>query len=191
MLKKTLVFKDLDGNEVTRDFYFHLSKAELIELEINHDGNFSSRLQRIGESNNGRLIMSEFKDLIRMSYGERSEDNLRFIKSRDLSEAFLQTNAYEVLFMELITDPDAGAKFINGLMPADLDKGNQTTQSDVPVNLQGHPSMQGHLSRKEAREAEASTPAPETPEEIEARIRAEYEARYARPKTDIPETPQY
>lgn len=191
MLKKPITFKDLDGNEVTMDFYFHLSKAELIELEIVNQGGLSGRLQRIGESNNGRMIMKEFKDLIRMSYGERSEDNLRFIKSPELSEAFLQTNAYEVLFIELVTDPNAGAAFINGLMPSDVNAAAQNTQSAVPANLQNHPSMQGHLSRKDARQSEAGQPAPETPEQMEARIRAEMEAKYARPQTDIPDTPQY
>ena len=37
MLKKTITFEDLDGNLVTDDFYFHLSKAEIAEIAAASD----------------------------------------------------------------------------------------------------------------------------------------------------------
>ena len=61
-----------------------------------------------------------FKDLVLKAYGVKSDDGRRFIKSKELSEEFAQTEAYSQIFMELATDADAAAKFVNGIIPADL-----------------------------------------------------------------------
>ena len=49
-----------------------------------------------------------------------ARDGRRFIKSAELSEAFSQTEAYSNLYMELITNADAAAAFINGIVPEDV-----------------------------------------------------------------------
>lgn len=120
MLKKPITFKDLDGNEITEDFYFNLSKAEIAELELSHEGGLSEYLMKLSEKKNGGEIIETFKDIIRKSVGRRSEDGRRFEKNEDITNDFMQTDAYSELFVELVTDSGAALIFIKGIVPADL-----------------------------------------------------------------------
>ena len=132
MLKKTILYKDFNGDEVSEDFFFHLSKAELVELEMSHQGGLSAALTRIVESEDGKGIIAEFKNIILSAYGKRSEDGKRFIKNQQLREEFESTEAYSELFMELVTNTDAAIEFINGVIPSDM---IEETQKIVAVDL--------------------------------------------------------
>ena len=122
MLKKTVTYEDYNGVTRTEDFYFNLSKAEVTEMELSVNGGFSTMVEEIVKSNDGARIMELFKEIVLKSYGEKSEDGKRFIKSKELSEAFSQTEAYSEIFMELATNDKAAADFVNGIMPANLVK---------------------------------------------------------------------
>ena len=144
MLKKTIEFQDLDGNKVTEDFYFSLSKAELAEMELGKTGGFRSYLMQIIQDNDGASIIKAFKEIIFQSVGRRSEDGRRFIKSEDISNEFMQTDAYSVLFMELVTDAQAGAVFVNAVMPADLVQEAQArgvSSMELPVQVEDLPKL--------------------------------------------------
>lgn len=121
MLKKTIEFKDLEGKPHTRDFYFAIKHDKLVELELVHEGGFKEHLQSIVDSKNGRRIMDAFKDIIAMSYGERSEDGLSFLQSKERSEWFMGTDAYSEFFTDIVTDAKGAAEFINGIMPSDIE----------------------------------------------------------------------
>ena len=118
MLKKTIKYTDYNGVEREEDFYFNLSKAEIAEMELEIPGGMTAMLQRITAAKDTPSLVKIFKDLILRSYGEKSADGKRFIKSKEISEAFSQTEAYSQLFMELATDADAASKFVNGIVPA-------------------------------------------------------------------------
>jgi hypothetical protein len=120
VLKKTITYKDFDGETKVGDFFFHLSKAELVELEMSHRGGLSAALERIIESEDNKEIVSEFKNIILTAYGKRSDDGSRFIKNQELRDEFASTEAYSALFMELVTDTDAATQFVNGIMPAGM-----------------------------------------------------------------------
>lgn len=120
MLKKTLTYEDFNGETVSEDFFFHLSKAELVELELSHDGGLSESLKKIIASEDGKNIIAEFKNIILTAYGKRSDDGRRFIKSQALRDEFESTEAYSTLFMELVTNADAAVEFVNGIIPAGL-----------------------------------------------------------------------
>lgn len=122
MLKKSITYEDYDGEVLTEDFYFHLSKAELVELEVAEKGGLAKKLQDIVSSEDGAQIIAVFKDIILASYGVKSEDGKRFIKSDDIRNGFAQTDAYSTLFMELATDAKAAAEFVNGIVPKSLSK---------------------------------------------------------------------
>ena len=126
MIKKTITYTDYNGTERTEDFYFNLSKAEIMEMEMSTDGGFAEMIQNIVAAQDVPSIIKIFKDLVLRAYGKKSPDGKRFIKSKEISEEFSQTEAYSILFMELATDADAASKFINGVVPADLnsDKAN-------------------------------------------------------------------
>lgn len=122
MLKKTVTYVDYNGVERTEDFYFNLSKAEVAEMEMSVEGGFSKMLEEIVASKDNVRIVELFKQMVLKSYGEKSADGRRFVKSKEISEGFAQTEAYSELFMELALNEDAAAAFVNGIMPANLDK---------------------------------------------------------------------
>lgn len=117
MLKKTFEYVDYNGNSRKEDHYFNLTEAEITEMELGTTGGFAEMIQNAVNAQDAPTVMRTFKDIILKSYGEKSPDGRRFIKSREISEAFAQTEAYNQLFMELVTDADACAKFVNGIVP--------------------------------------------------------------------------
>ena len=120
MLKKTITYTDYNQVERTEDFYFNLTKSEVMEMEMSTSGGMAEMIQRIIAAQDSPAIIKIFKELVLKAYGEKSPDGKRFIKSDEISTAFAQTEAYSNLFMELATDADAAAKFVNGIIPADV-----------------------------------------------------------------------
>ena len=117
MLKKTITYHDYDGVERTEDFFFNLSKAEIAEMELSNYGGMERMIQQIAMTQDRKRLIELFKEIILKSYGEKSADGRRFIKSKELSEAFSQTEAYSELFMQLVTNDEAASTFISGIMP--------------------------------------------------------------------------
>lgn len=122
MLKKTVTYVDYNGVERTEDFYFNLTKAEVAEMEMSVQGGFSKMLEEIVASKDNVQIVNLFKQIVLKSYGEKSPDGRRFIKSDEIAQAFAQTEAYSEIFMELALDEKKAADFVNGILPANLDK---------------------------------------------------------------------
>lgn len=122
MIKKTFEYTDYNGTERKETHWFNLSEAELTEMELEVDGGLAQYITRISEEQNGPKIIKIFKDIILRAYGIKSDDGRRFIKSDELKEAFSQTEAYSILFMELATNADKAAEFINGIVPANMTK---------------------------------------------------------------------
>lgn len=118
MLKKTIKYTDYNGVEREEDFYFNLTKAELLEMQTSEDGGFSELIQTAIKKQDVKVVMSIFKDLILKAYGEKSADGKRFIKSKELSDEFSQTEAFSNLYIELATDEKASQEFVNGVCPA-------------------------------------------------------------------------
>lgn len=134
MLKKTIKYTDYNGVERIEDFWFNLSKAEIMEMELSTTGGLAELIQKIVKEQDAPAIIKIFKDLVLKAYGEKSPDGKRFIKSDEIALAFSQTEAYSNLFMELATDADAAAKFVNGIIPADAVKGSD--KASHPANNQ-------------------------------------------------------
>lgn len=122
MLKKMITYVDLNGVERKEEFYFNLTKPEVIKMQGSVKGGYDVRLKGIAAELSGAAIIEFFEDLIMRSYGEKSEDGRRFMKSEEISKAFMETPAYEVLFEELISDDNAAADFVNAIMPPDITK---------------------------------------------------------------------
>ena len=130
MLKKTITYTNYNGVECTEDFYFNLTKAEIMEMELSTSGGLAEMIQKIVAAQDAPAIIKIFKELVLKAYGEKSPDGKRFIKSEEISKAFSQTEAYSILFMELATDADAASAFVNGIVPA-IDK--QATPVIAPI----------------------------------------------------------
>ena len=125
MLKRTIEYTDYNDVARKEDFYFNLSKAEIMEMELSTEGGLAEMIQKIVATQDIPSIIKVFKDLVLKAYGEKSADGKQFIKIDEngvkLANKFAQTEAYSVLFMELATDADAAAAFVNGIVPKDLD----------------------------------------------------------------------
>ena len=135
MLIKPITYIDYNGKERTEQFCFNLTKAEITEMELGINGGLSEKIKRIIESEDQASIVELFKDLILKSYGEKSLDGKKFIKSKELSDGFAQTEAYSDLFMELATDSEKAAEFANGIIPKNMDAVNVASGTKViPMN---------------------------------------------------------
>ncbi len=134
MLKKTITFTDYDGNERKEDFYFNLSSAEIMTWEYGVTGGMTKVIEQMVNTQDTGRIMAMFKEIVMMAYGEKSTDGKRFIKTgpdgRRLAEQFIETEAYSVLFLELLSDPQKFADFIAAIIPA------QSTNTSAAPALQ-------------------------------------------------------
>jgi len=117
MYKRTITYENFEGQEIKEDFYFNLSKAEMMEMELKEAGGMSRKLQTIVDSKDSPAIIAMFKELIMLSYGEKSPDGRRFIKSPELSKEFSETNAYSDFYMLLAMDAEVATEFINSIIP--------------------------------------------------------------------------
>jgi hypothetical protein len=149
VLKKTIEYEDFNGDKVSEDFFFHLSKAELVEMEVSHADGLSESLKRIIAAEDGAQIIKEFKGIILGAYGQRSEDGKRFVKNARIREEFESSEAYSTLFMELVTNADSAVEFINGIVPKDLpEEAAKITSAELTV-VEDEPRV---VSKKEIRE---------------------------------------
>lgn len=131
MLTKTVKYKDFDGNERIENLQFHLSKVELIEMSLDLPDEVSETIgndpnnidetaaMRILETLGGKGILDFIKKLLLKSYGIKSADGRSFEKSEELSRKFSQTLAFDELIMELMSNEETAANFVNAIIPAD------------------------------------------------------------------------
>ena len=135
MLKETIKYFDYDGNERTENFYFNLTKAECMEMELSTNGGLEKSIQRIIETQDHAQIVKTFKEIILKAYGEKSPDGKHFFKSPEISAAFASTEAYSELFMRLASSADEATRFINGIIPQipeDVQKANDLKKAMIP-----------------------------------------------------------
>lgn len=120
MFKKKVTYTDYNGQERTEDFYFNLSRSELIMLESTTPGGYAAMLQRIIDSKDQRQLMNEFTNLIKMSYGVKLEDGKHFIKNEEVVNDFLNSAAFDQMFLEFFTEENAASDFANGVLPSSM-----------------------------------------------------------------------
>lgn len=136
MLKKTITFTDYNGEKVTEDYYFNLSRAEVMELQLSVNGykdGFAGYLQELVNSKDVPAISQMFKKIILSAYGVKSPDGKRFIKSQEIRDSFEQTEAYSELFMELIQDGEKCKAFIEGVMPAIPEEAKKEAEAKLGI----------------------------------------------------------
>ena len=122
MIKKTVTYTDYNGNERTEEFRFNLNRNELLKLQSKYPEGFDKRMQKIVTDNDAEAMLNVFEDLLLSSFGIKSEDGSRFDKSKEISEAFKSSPAYDIIFMELANNEEEASNFINGIIPANLRK---------------------------------------------------------------------
>lgn len=134
MLKKTIKFTDYFGEERTQDFYFNLTKSELMEMNLSADGGVERLIDKIIQTKDRKKLVTYFKDIILRSYGEKSDDGFQFMKGEEISKRFEQSPAYDQLFMELATDAEKAADFINGIVPKEVSEQMKKQRENPGMN---------------------------------------------------------
>ena len=134
MLKKTITYTDYDGMERTEDFWFNLSKTELTKLDAELPGGVLGVLRKIIDKKDRKALVDFIETLILRSYGEKTLDGKRFVKTPDMTEEFMQTPAYDELFMSIISDTDSQTNFINGVIPQSMAKEIEQTDKKQVEN---------------------------------------------------------
>ena len=145
MLKKTIKYVDYNGENQTDECYFNLSKAELMEIQVSEKGGFANYLQSLMEEKDQKKIYHMFKEIVLMSYGQKSSDGRTFIKKKmvdgqmiRLRDEFEQSDAFSELMIELISGGDKTiAEFINKLIPKELAEeiAKQQANGTLPMTL--------------------------------------------------------
>lgn len=116
MLRKVIEYEDLDGVKQSKEFYFNLSRAELIEMAVDDEDNgMIKRLESLVEAAKNKELIGEFKNMILLTYGERDGEHFR--KSEEISKNFTEHPAYDALFWEMSTSDGAFINFLNALLP--------------------------------------------------------------------------
>lgn len=139
MLTKKIKFEDWDGNPREETWYFNLSEAEITEWELSESGGLSKMIERISETQDVPALIALYKDLILRTVGKKDADGRRFRKSDEIRQEFMETGAYSALYMELATEADAGAKFVNGLISDKL-RAAVAENGGLPANP-NHPAL--------------------------------------------------
>jgi hypothetical protein len=173
MLKKTITYEDFDGEQVTGDFYFNLTKAEIIEVEASYSNGLMAKLEELTETEDGAGMLQLLKDLISRSYGEKRDG--RFVKNPEITSSFMSSEAYSELLLSMASDVHIATAFFNGIMPRSLLEQAQAIQkkAESPVAAPVTPLPEPDISS-------AATPKPES-RDISAmsveELRAELERR--------------
>lgn len=112
-----MTYTNFNGVEVTETFCFHLTQAEIMQMELETVGGYQGFLQKIMDAKDVVSMIKVLNEFIDMSYGVLSDDGKYFTKSEEDLKRFKATQAYSDLYMSLL-DPDAASAFINAVAPA-------------------------------------------------------------------------
>lgn len=120
MIKKTVTYKDLNGKERTETFYFHYFESEIMDMEMSEEGGLAERIQRIIDAKDQASLLKVIKKFVVDAYGVKSDDGRRFNKSQEVKDAFVECPAYSKIYMELLTNDEMAAEFVNKVVPEDM-----------------------------------------------------------------------
>lgn len=123
MLKKTITYEDYNGEQRTRDFYFHMNQVEFAKLNGEVPGGLEKRINEIIEDKDNDAMLRMIDLLVTRSYGKFDEDD-EFTKvdrnGRPLYEKFVNIDAYDKLIIELVTGENNIVNFLKAILPKDL-----------------------------------------------------------------------
>lgn len=122
MLKKIYTYTDYNGVTRTETFYFHFTEAEILDMEMSAEGGFAERVQKIIDAKDQSALMKVIKNFVIDAYGVKSDDGRRFIKNEEVKTAFVESPAFSDIFMDMVTNDELAAEFVNGVIPDTMKK---------------------------------------------------------------------
>lgn len=120
MLKKTITYEDFNGKMLTEDFYFHMTKLDLVELELQFEGGLDAKIKELTRTTDGPAAYQIFKDIVLNAYGEKSPDGRRFVKTPEVRANLEFSPALGELIISFLEDPQKAAEFTSSLLPKSL-----------------------------------------------------------------------
>lgn len=135
MFKDHRIYTDYDGETREEDFYFNLDERDITKMELGTKGGLDKLIEKIAAEKDFPKIIELFEQLIDASYGEKSADGKHFIKDPEQLKLFKSTQAYSDLYMQLATDPDFAATFVNNVVPKSMSKGKQPEDHKGPAKI--------------------------------------------------------
>lgn len=141
MLIKKIKFKDFFGNEREAEFYFHMSEADAYKLDLKTTGGLERKLKTMTEKQDIPGFATMLDDMVLKSYGHISDDGVSFVKDEEATKRFAESNAYSILFKELVTDGQACIEFIKGILPQNMQDRLNEAIKNGDLNLEaGRPA---------------------------------------------------
>lgn len=131
MYKITKKFEDFNGVEKEQDFWFHLSKADILKMELSEEGGMDKRLDKLVKTKDMKEAIKVFEGLLLMAYGVKTDDG-RFVKNDQVRAEFASSAAYSDIYFELATNPEAAQKFVEGVIPKFEEQANKVTSIPAP-----------------------------------------------------------
>ena len=113
MISQDITYTDYEGKEVTKTFWFHLTRLDAAEVNLHDD------LEEIMNAGDAIRSMKALKRLVRAGIRERVGQ--RVIQPEHLGDEFVSSDAYSAWVFDLLKDDDGGVarmkKFIAGMAP--------------------------------------------------------------------------
>lgn len=117
MIKKTVVYENLDGKTESEVVYLNINMIELTELEFVAEKSISDILKDIGETPSMADALKTFKMFLRFAYGVKSPDSKKLLKSDSIWESFENSEPYSALLWEMLNDAPKAVDVIMGILP--------------------------------------------------------------------------
>jgi hypothetical protein len=121
MLKQVISFTDFNNQPRTVTEYFNLSEAELVDMQASSKDGIQVEMEDAIKSNDAKRVLDFITMLVHKSYGHKTEDGLRFQKSPQILQEFIDSAYYSDFLLGLIQDNGTkGEEFVRGIMPKKL-----------------------------------------------------------------------
>lgn len=189
MLKQTVNYTDFDDQPAVETVYFNLTKSDLADnMHLIEDfevvRTMLSGKKRDLKPTEIQLVINMVKAIMRMSYGVRSEDGKRFIKTDQQWTEFTQTAVYDEFLMSLFADPKNALEFVSNVIPKDYRDAVLAEAKKVNEELSARdistPTTQTVVAPSEPVTIIQEEPAPFRPAELTPEQRAAAEQDYMR-----------
>jgi hypothetical protein len=176
MIKQTLTWKDLNEVEHTQDFYFHLTKLEIAQLQLELE-KWHARLMQAAQTMNFKVLIETYREIIELAAGVRSEDGANFIKTPEAKKSVMESPAIDELLWTFVTKTSAGIEFLEGLMPKEV---QEKFRAEVETNAEMAALMNGAAVVEDNRPAWEKENRRPTPQEFAKLTPEQQKAIYAK-----------
>lgn len=115
MISRTIKYVDYNGIEKVGEYWFNMSRADLMALEIKNGGSWFDRIKALINEQDGVGAWGMIQQFVDDSYGVKTEDG-GFDKDESHLKKFKQSEAYSEFIWYFVEHPDEFANFVNGIV---------------------------------------------------------------------------